>query len=307
MKGDVLFYTSDTSVIKTYVGIYFVVLNIGVLQYNSPESQFLNPNESIMMSVNISEDYQELYVTISLAWYHNSTKMFPNDRFITTNNGTSLTITDTRESDAGKYEVRIDSIQFSYVDSALCDENLLPILEHLALHAPITFLLRQHVLPTYSREDIIIPYTLPLFEGHYQQSIIINNTMMLNTSAILRYDNTQSWLQKDWTLFTSDAYNHKLTYLDNMTTSTIEISYNNSKELIGDYFHVTALDFYSIDESVCPGYFNYIIINVTFCCLPYFYNYWTVGLLCKLLDFWYDNCHTVYTFNEILFQGGTYE
>ena len=87
------------------------------------------------MNISISSLYSRIFV---LAWYHNGSKIMSSDRIIITDNGTSLTIHSTIDSDAGQYEVKIDSKTFYPNDSSECD--MLPVLENTTLSAPATFL-----------------------------------------------------------------------------------------------------------------------------------------------------------------------
>ena len=134
------------------------------------------------MRINIS-DYNSLAQYISsLAWYHNGTELTSDDRVIISNNGTSLTISNMAESDAGKYEVRINSIG---TNSSFSDRNMLPMLENLAIYAPVTFLLQESNLPKYNPEDVILDYALPAYQDGARQSFAIDNTFMINAAALL--------------------------------------------------------------------------------------------------------------------------
>ena len=147
------------------------------------------------MEINIS-DYNPLAQYISsLAWYHNGTELTSDDRVIVTNNGTSLTLSNMSKSDAGKYEVRINSTGSC---SSPYDRNIMPLLENLALYAPVTFLLQESNLPKYNPEDVILDYALPAYQGSAQQSFAIDNTFMINPAALL--DDTRNindYLYKD--------------------------------------------------------------------------------------------------------------
>ena len=234
------------------------------------------------MNVNIS-DNQYLYDNINLAWHHNGTNFLSNNRINITNNGTSISIIDTIDSDAGMYEVRIDSIKFSDYDiSAQCDEMLLPILENLALHAPITFQLQQTVLLMYNPEDIFIQYTIPVYQGIDQQRITIYNVLKFNASAVLSYENSNSRMWKDGKSLSSDEYNRTLTFLDDMVISSIEISYNNSEEIIGEYIHIETFNIRSVSLNICPGYLSYFYSMFYFLRdVPFLYNYWAIKSQCK--------------------------
>ena len=52
-----------------------------------------------------------------------------NDRIDISNNKTTLTISNIKDSDAGKYQVRIDSLTFGCHSSLECDQSLLEVLE----------------------------------------------------------------------------------------------------------------------------------------------------------------------------------
>ena len=63
------------------------------------------------MSVNhLYKDYFARYFN-SLVWYHNGTLVTSDDRVDIIDNGTELTISNVVQSDAGKYEVKINSIK----------------------------------------------------------------------------------------------------------------------------------------------------------------------------------------------------
>ena len=98
----------------------------------------------------ISNGYNAQYINC-LVWYHNGTRVISDDRIHIINNGTELTISNVEQSDAGKYEVKIDSIEYARGRSEPCDMNIIPILEHLAFHAPVTFILHESSILSYRR------------------------------------------------------------------------------------------------------------------------------------------------------------
>ena len=71
------------------------------------------------------------------------------------------------DSDAGQYEVKIDSKTFYPNDSGECD--LLPILENFALFTPAIFLLQQNAVPVCSFEGITKKFSVPQFSGEDQE------------------------------------------------------------------------------------------------------------------------------------------
>ena len=57
-------------------------------------------------------------------------------------------IDNAKNSDAGIYRVKISALDFGRPD---CDERILPEMEHLALSAPVTFILAKGNLITSSK------------------------------------------------------------------------------------------------------------------------------------------------------------
>ena len=136
----------------------------------------------------------------------------------------------------------------------------------------------------YNPEDIFIQYTLPVYQGRDQQRITIYNNLMFNASAVLSYENSNSGIWKDGRYLSSDEYNRTLTFLDDMVISSIEISYNNSEEIIGEYVHFESFDMRSVNPNICPGYLRYfysIFIFLFIGDVPLLYNYWTIKSQCK--------------------------
>ena len=233
------------------------------------------------MRINIS-DYNSLAQYISsLAWHHNGTELTSDDRVIITNNGTSLTISNMAESDAGKYEVRINSTGSS---SSFCDRNILPMLENLALYAPVTFLLQESNLPKYNPEDIILDYALPAYQGSAQQSFAIDNTFMINPTALV--DDTRyifDYLYKDGERISDRSTYNSTTSYDNTTTQSLRITYNNTDDIAGHYIHTAvAYYYYDFNTSTCPDYGlprNFVF----FYRIPVFILYWNIRSYGRLI------------------------
>ena len=233
------------------------------------------------MRINISDSYFLAQFISSLAWYHNGTQLTSDDRVIISNNGTSLTISNMAESDAGKYEVRINSIG---TNSAFCDRNLLPLLENLALSAPVTFLLQESNLPKYNPEDIILDYALPAYQGSAQQGFAIDNTFMSNAAALL--DDTRyidDYLYKDGGYISDRSiYNSTASY-DNTTTQSLRITYNNTDDIAGHYVHTAFAYYFDFNTSTCPLY-GYLRNFIFFIRIPIFIVYWNIRSYGKLID-----------------------
>ena len=231
------------------------------------------------MGINISDYYSLAQYISSLAWYHNGTELTSDDRVIITDNETSLTISNMAQSDSGKYEVRINSIEFN---SAFCDNNILPMLENLALYAPVTFLLQESNLPKYNPEDVILDYALPAYKGSAQQSFAIDNTFMINAAALVyNTRNIYDYLYKDGEHISGrHIYNRTVSY-DNITTQSLRITYNNTDDIAGHYVHTAYSDYDYFSISTCPDY-HYILYYLT-CEIPVFTLYWNIRSYGKLI------------------------
>ncbi len=243
---------------------------LGILQHVSPPLQLLQLNGTAVLNVNIQRYYSYNNSSIGLAWYHNNTRITSNERINITDGGTTLTIADTVETDAGKYQVRIDSMNFSSgEDPPECHKNLLPLLENLALHAPATFILQQSVTASCNPEDIITQSIIPDYHGHidYYQ---INNTINFNASAIMRYPNVYQQLFKNYKKF-ENVYIYTSSVYDDKVEILIEIEYNNSEDLLGDYMVLGSFLTVDVYYAVCPGYYDYIN-NVWLFLISYFYQ-----------------------------------
>ena len=71
-----------------------------------------NRDEHLVLNVNILSD-PNIPLINSLAWYHNGTKLLAGNKYGITNNTKTLTISDMTGSDAGVYEVKINSISYN--------------------------------------------------------------------------------------------------------------------------------------------------------------------------------------------------
>ena len=208
------------------------------------------------IGINISSTYNYPQFIGSLAWYHNGTELASDDRISIDNNGTSLTISDMVESDAGMYEVKVNSTDLD--GGEICDKNILPMLEHLAIHAPVTFLLQESNLPIYNPEDVILNYPILAYQGSSDRNFVINNTFMINAPAVFindaRINNAQNKdgiLNRDMNIFQST-----ITYGD-ITTRSFNITYNNTDDVAGYYTHIAFTSIDSINRAICPGLGDY--------------------------------------------------
>ena len=216
--------------------------------------------------------YQARYISY-LSWYHNGTKIFPNDRVNIINNGTTLVISNMIESDAGKYEVKIGSIDYyGYRSSVICDQNILPMLETVAIHAPVTFYVQKYYVNQYNPEDVVNHYYLP---NSLQHSIILNHSIDISTNVVFNTPRLSSYLYKNGISqsLNSGMYNFTRSFGNEIMLSH-KISYNSSEDVIGHYIYAESFYFFDINDYFCQGYYYY--------CRNYIFDatafvlYWTV-------------------------------
>ena len=200
----------------------------------------------------------------SLSWYHNGTKILSNERMNVSNTGTSLTILYMVDSDAGKYEVKISSINYYGYASATCDGNVLRMLEQTALHAPVTFYLQQYHIPQYKPEDIIEQYFLPMNSlANSNNTFTINHTTDLNSTFIFgQYYTTysyQSFFRNGVSQFpNTDNVITERSYGNEINISH-HLSYSDIDEIVGNYVYMeTAYSYYDSLRFTCRGYYYYV-------------------------------------------------
>ena len=233
------------------------------------------------MSVSISDNYRANFLDMNLAWYHNGSRIVASGRRKMNSNDTSLTIYDAVDSDAGQYEVKIDSMIFTRSNSMECDGNFLPLLETMALHAPATFLLQQNTVPVYKPEGIIENYIIPPYNGEDQKTITISKTIVVENSTVFK----STWyggyeIRKGNSFYISHMH---VTFNKENITLTRRISYNDSRDVIGDYAVLFSFGYYPYANAHCPGYSSYLRYFSSIISLVY--HYWTIVTKCKFKKF----------------------
>ena len=234
------------------------------------------------MSVNpISNRYYAQYIN-SLAWYHNGTLVTSDDRVHIIDNGTELTISNVVQSDAGKYEVKINSIEYAGGSSETCDVNILPMLEHLVFHAPVTFNLHKSSILSYNPEDVVTDYYIPTYQGTSLQSVTIDNVIKINLSSVLENDFRRYYdLYKDGIyVYDVNTFNSTVSY-GNEIMQSLRISYNNTDDITGHYVYLAYTYSWDIDSRTCPQYYYYYIRHFI-SLLPIFVLYWNIKVYGKL-------------------------
>ena len=210
----------------------------------------------------------------SLVWSHNGTELASDGRHSIGHNGTSLTISNMVQSDAGKYEVKINSTDLDD-EEGICDRNILPMLSNLALHTPVTFVLQEFSVPTYYPEDVILDYAIPEYQGSASKTLDIDNVFMINVPAV--FDNESipfEFLYKDGVLITDMPSFHSTVSYGNVTTQSLRITYNNTEDVTGHYYYGAEISYTAIARDICPQYSDYF--DSTYIYPPVFSLHWNI-------------------------------
>ena len=233
MRGTQLFYLFCLIPI-------LIIFIIGRLYSEESHTRAFSLFGMITLRINISMEYNRYAESIrSLSWYHNGTQLTNNSRMNITNSGRSLIISDLAPSDAGKYELRIGSIASKQGSTSECNRNVLPILENMALYAPVTFYVKQHKIPSYNPEDIVKKYNIPKDSVAFPQSTVIDNIIDVNTHRIF-YDLQPSRLfYRDGISISlpTSMYNFTVSYNSTIMLSH-RIMYTNSETVTGHYVYI---------------------------------------------------------------------
>ena len=239
---------------------------IGLLNTDDPVTRSFYLHEKILLQINrLSDSYYGslAHYLGSVTWYHNGTEILSNERMNVSNNGTLLTISDMIDSDAGKYEVKISSINYyGYASSsATCDRNVLRMLEQIALYAPVTIYLQQNHIPQYKPEDIIELYFLPMnYLANSNNTNTIHYTTDINATFLFGW---YSGIFNQW-FFGNGVSQSPNT--DNVTTErsyaneiyiSHQLRYSDTDDIAGNYVYMETAYYYSL-RSTCCGYFYYL-------------------------------------------------
>jgi len=255
--------------------MYNNIFASGWLQYSSPQSQAYVTTQTIAMNISVSANYYEQFsvASLGLAWYHNGSRIAANDRVNIADNGTTLIIASTKNSDAGTYEVKIDSVNTSNGGSPECDQFLLPLLENFALHAPATFLLQQNVPPSYSLEDLINNYFIPPYMGDDQRTFTIHYTGSLINSTLHQIQYGHDVHTYKNVQYNSNSWSWSRYYTAENNSFTYNINYLNSQDVVGHYIQIHFLH-YSYGELHC--FSHYMNLMYYFRYMPFLIYYWTI-------------------------------
>ena len=219
-----------------------------------------NRGESLGLYVNISDDGYARYIT-SIAWYHNETKIVSGNKYIIEN--TTLRINNMAENDTGKYEVKINSISYNhYNNSPDCDSLVLPLLEPLAAHAPVTFIVQKQGGTAYEPSSIVSTHYVTDYIDDYNitelRSASLNLSLFGSVSSV--------WYKNGTHIFTRDSQELSLTY-------------NNTATVIGDYVRLLLFYIYQWDSTLrglCEGYYYYYRHFDYFGRFPLQVSFWSI-------------------------------
>ena len=228
------------------------------------------------MRINISS-VESIAPTIirSLVWSHNGTELASDGRHSIGPNGTSLTISNMVESDAGKYEVRIYSTDLDD-EERICDGSFLPMIASLALHAPVTFVLQESNVPIYYPEDVILDYALPAYQGPTYKTIDIDNVFRINVPAVSDRLIPYEGIYKDGEFIGHMAPFYRTVSYGNVTTQSLKITYNNTEDITGRYYYGEYIFNTNIDGDICPQYSDYFDDIFIVGLIPVFSLLWNI-------------------------------
>ena len=234
---------------------------VGFLYTNEPLVRNFNCGESSVLNVNISDDYLAHYIT-SIAWYHNGTKIVSGNKYIIEN--TTLRINNMAENDTGKYEVKINSISYNhYINSPDCDSYVLPVLEALASHAPVTFIVQKQGGTSYEPSSIVSTHYITDYIDDYSITELRSASLNLSLFGSVSSD----WFKNGTRISTGDSQELSLTY-------------NNTATVIGDYVRLLRFNIYQWDNTLrglCEGYYRYYRrFDIGFGPLPLQVSFWSI-------------------------------
>ena len=248
---------------------------------NDPVTRSFSLHQKILLQINRLSDsyYGHLAEYISsLTWYHNGTEILNNERMNISHHGTSLTISDMVDSDAGTYEVKISSINYNNsTSSATCDRNVLRLLEQTALHAPVTFYLQQYHIPQYKPEDIIEQYFLPMNSlANSNNNITIHYTTDINATFIFggHPGPTGNLFRRNGVL---PLYTVRISYGNEINISYF-LRYKSADEIVGNYvfFQLShTLSHYYVLEN-CHDYDDYVEYSLNYFAVVV--HYWSLNI-----------------------------
>ena len=147
-------------------------------------------------------------------------------------------------SDAGKYEVKIESIEYRGDSSSPhCDSILLPLLEtYYAIHTPVTFTVQEHCIPTYDPQPIVSSYSIPecLDRGGCNMDLRSSGrNISRHISVICWIDIGHSGIKMVQGIGDGNMYNSSVIHEQGLVINSLQITYNNTEDVTGNYVGLT--------------------------------------------------------------------
>ena len=237
-----------------YNYVYVCMLLLGSVYTEEPVVRSFNRDEHLVLNVNILSD-PNIPLINSLAWYHNGTKLLAGNKYGITNNTKTLTISDMTGSDAGVYEVKINSISYNSNanEDQDCDSIVLPLLEKRAILAPVTFTVQEQSLPEYNPSSIISTY-------YIMADSDVGNGYDIELRGEVHPNNfslRSAWYRNGTQLYNENMYNITAT---NQALS-LRITANSTTDFIGDYVGIlwARLGRVRREQLLCQDYYNYLL------------------------------------------------
>ena len=255
------------------------------------------PGEELVLNVNILNDYYVRHIS-SIAWYHNGTQITPGNKYSITYSNSSTSLTNTSlniqnmvGSDAGKYEVKIESIEFFGDSSQHCDISILPLLEtYYAIHTPVTFTVQEYYIPTYDPQPIVSSYSIPecLDRGGCNINLRSSgyNISRHNISGMLDRYRSQ-WYKNGVWLGVGNMYNSSVIHEERLVINSLQIAYNNTEDIKGNYVGLTRTNiFYRMECRAYYYYLRYIDFILTYDFIVEV-SYWRISGKLLIIILWY--------------------
>ena len=191
-------------------------------------------------------------------------------------------------SDAGKYEVKIEYIEY-YGDSSSphCDSLILPLLETYAIHTPVTFTVQEHCIPTYDPQPIVSSYSIPecLDRGGCSIDLRSSGHNISRHDILDRY--RSQWYKNGVLIGDGNMYNSSVIHEEGLLINSLQITYNNTDEITGNYVGFSQTDtLYRFLRSECQAYYYYLSDIYFFLIFEFTFevSYWRISgklLICS--------------------------
>ena len=158
-------------------------------------------------------------------------------------------------SDAGKYEVKIESIEYNGGSSSPhCDSILLPLLETYAIYTPVTFTVQERCIPTYDPQSVISSYyTTECADGKFCNIDLRSSGHNVNDIPLQAGRYQSEWYKNG---VRTNKYNSSVIHEQGFVINSLHITYNNTEDISGNYVGLTRTNildgFFMID---CSAYY----------------------------------------------------